>query len=339
MSAQWLSSSSDWPGRAGSVLNGILQSLARPQNARRVRQVLLLLAALWAIFALARLVWILLPGEDDTLGAAPPVINPATATASGAAAKKVDIDRMVAWHLFGKADATEVAVVEAPEPQSDREGIEKGARETRLNLTLRGIVASTDDGLGHAIIEHKSQQAVYAVEDKLPVSGRVFLAKVMPRQVVIDNGGTYELLVLFDDSPLGSKSAATPPRPRPKVAPAAASKQRTDGSTASLAANYRERLYQNPQSLIKVVRVSAVRAGSKLRGYRVQPGEDKEQFEQLGFQSGDLVLSVNGVDLTSPANTMRLYNLMRSAKEAVFEIERAGQPVTLSVSLAAVASP
>ena len=29
---------------------------------------------------------------------------------------------------------------------------------------------------------------------------RVVLAKVMPRQVVLDNGGTYELLTLFEDS-------------------------------------------------------------------------------------------------------------------------------------------
>ena len=38
---------------------------------------------------------------------------------------------------------------------SSREGIEKGARETRLDLILRGVVASTEDGLGHAIIEHQ----------------------------------------------------------------------------------------------------------------------------------------------------------------------------------------
>ena len=49
-----------------------------------------------------------------------------------------------------------------------------------------GFVASTEDGLGHAIIEHRSQQTVYAVEDELPVPGKVVLAKVMPKQVVLD---------------------------------------------------------------------------------------------------------------------------------------------------------
>ena len=98
--------------------------------------------------------------------------------------------------------------------------------------------------------------------------------------------------------------------------------------------SYRERLYQDPQSLANVVGVAAVREGGSLVGYRVSPGQDQAQFTQLGFKAGDLVKSINGIDLTSPANTMRLYNAMRSASEAVFEVERAGQPVTLTVSLA-----
>jgi hypothetical protein len=57
---------------------------------------------------------------------------------------------------------------------------------------------------------------VYAVEDKLPVSGDVVLAKVMPRQVVLDNGGTYELLTLFEDTEL---DAQLPPGGSPPVAP------------------------------------------------------------------------------------------------------------------------
>ena len=119
---------------------------------------------------------------------------------------------MTSWHLFGEAGtlsaATEVVSEQLATQESSREGIEKGARETSLDLTLRGVVASTEDGLGHAIIEHQKRQEVYAVEDKLPVSGQVSLAKVMPRQVVLDNGGTYELLTLFEDSALDAQMPA-----------------------------------------------------------------------------------------------------------------------------------
>ena len=109
--------------------------------------------------------------------------------------------------------------------------------------------------------------------------------------------------------------------------------KRQDDEATALASSYRERLYKDPQSLAKVVNVSAVREGDQLLGYRIRPGAEKEQFERLGFKAGDLVTAVNGVALNNPANTMSLYNAMRSAGEVVFELERDDQPLTISVNL------
>lgn len=335
MAAEWLSNSSEVSGRLSAGLTTVLATLSQPDNARRLRQLVVLVLAIWAVTALARLVWALVP---DPAPAATPaaVINPVSTASRGPAdGEDVDIARMMDWHLFGEAGAQPVA---PPQPEvvavdSARDGIEEGARDTRLKLILRGVVASTEDGLGHAIIEYQSRQDVYAVEDKLPVPGRVTLAKVMPQQVVLNNGGTYELLKLFDKNSLSAQAPARRP-PQPAVARTEENlDKRNDLEATRLAAGYRKRLYQNPQSLAKVVGVSAVREAGQLVGYRVLPGEDREQFQQLGFKAGDLVKSINGIDLSSPANTMRLYNLMRTAGEAVFEVQRNGQPVTLSVSL------
>jgi general secretion pathway protein C len=334
VSAQWLSNSSAVSGRVGTVLTGVLNAMSQPANARRLRQALTVLFVVWAVLALSRLLWALVPTAEPVPEAPPVVINPVITGNSRVGEAPVDIDRMVAWHLFGKPGATGPAIT-APVPavqDNSRDGIEDGARATRLNLKLRGIVASTEDGLGHAIIEAKKRQVVYAVGDKLPVPGKVVLAKVMPRQIVLDNGGTYELLVLFEESALGKASASTP-APTAKSEASPQIEKRADEATTSLARSYRERLYQDPQSLAEVVNVSAVREGSTLLGYRVSPGKDKEQFTQLGFKPGDLVISVNGVGLDNPANTMVLYNSMRTAQEAVFELQREDQQLTLSVNL------
>ncbi len=291
----------------------------------------MLLFALWAVLALTRLIWTLLPQAESELPAAAVVINPVSLPEATGSAASVDIERIQSWHLFGEAGEVEpVALVEETAAQANAlEGIEKGARETRLALKLRGVVASTEDGLGYAIIEHQSRQDIYAVGDKLPVSGQVTLAKVMPGQVVLDNGGTYELLELFEDSVLDAQSA-TPPI----AASSAPVRQQTTGETAAaVARDYRERLYQNPQSLAEVVTISAVRENGQLLGYRIAPGKEREQFELLGFKPGDLVTSVNGIALDDPANTLRLYQAMRSAGEAVFDLQRGDQPVTVSVSL------
>ena len=333
MPTDWLGNASAVSGRAGVALMGALNAMAQPRRARRIRQVILLLVVVWMLLSLTRLLWALVPNAENTNVAPPTVINPLSASSSRAIVAPVDIDRMVAWHLFGEAGATAQAVIEAAtEVETDsREGIEDGARQTNLQLKLRGIVASTEDGLGYAIIENANQQAIYMVEDKLPVRGNVVLAKVMPRQVVLDNGGTYELLVLFEESTLGTAE----PMSAQTAAPAVSENidKRGDDQATRLAQSYRQRLYQNPQSLAEVVNVSAVRENGALLGYRVSPGKDQEQFAQLGFKMGDVVTSVNGVSLDNPTNTMVLFNDMRSAKEAVFELKRDGQALTLSVNL------
>ena len=333
MPTDWLGNASAVSGRAGVALMGALNAMAQPRRARRIRQAILLLVVVWMLLSLTRLLWALVPNAENTNVAPPTVINPLSASSSKAIVAPVDIDRMVAWHLFGEAGATAQAVIEAAtEVETDsREGIEDGARQTNLQLKLRGIVASTEDGLGYAIIENANQQAIYMVEDKLSVQGNVVLAKVMPRQVVLDNGGTYELLVLFEESTLGTAE----PMSAQTEAPAVSENidKRGDDQATQLAQSYRQRLYQNPQSLAEVVNVSAVRENGALLGYRVSPGKDQEQFAQLGFKMGDVVTSVNGVSLDNPTNTMVLFNDMRSAKEAVFELKRDGQALTLSVNL------
>jgi general secretion pathway protein C len=102
---------------------------------------------------------------------------------------------------LGPADASETTELPAiAESAAQRDGIENGAKETSLALTLTGIVASTSDGLGNAMIEARNKQELYAVGDDLPANGKVTLAKILPKQVVIDNNGTYELITLFDNN-------------------------------------------------------------------------------------------------------------------------------------------
>ncbi|MEP5566868.1 MAG: type II secretion system protein GspC [Halioglobus sp.] len=337
MPAQWLSSSSDLGTRLNNSLEAIARFLTEPAIARRLRQLVIALLCLWLVMSLVSLVWALYPAADISSPENVEIINPVSQAPSGNAPDPVDIGKLQSRHLFGEANAdvpVAQVVEEAPAAEESRDGIEKGARETRLQLVLRGVVASTQDGLGHAIIEFKKKQAVYAVEDELPVSGKVILAKVMRRQVVLDNGGTYELLTLSEENALDAQIQQTA-APRTTISqgtPAVVDKRTEEGAT-KLAQEYRDRLYQNPQSLAEVVAVNAVRQDGELLGYRISPGKDKAQFSQLGFKSGDLVTSVNGINLNDPANTMRLYQTMRTASEAVFDLQRGDEAVSLSVSL------
>lgn len=319
-----------------------LQRLAHPKYLARVQQIALLLLLVWGVQGAARLVWALWPNSSIEAPATA-LINPISSVAVVSESVAVDVASLLGLGLFGDPIPEAVLAETSAAAENPREGIEQGARETRLDLTLAGIVASTEDGLGTAIIESKSSQSNYAVGDTLPVAGSVTVAKVMPTQVVLDNNGTYELLVLFEQSLAGSlvsvpRAINGAPRQsggaqRANVSGYSAQVRVDSAESARLAAQYREQLYDNPQSLAELVTVSAVRDDAGLRGYRIAPGRNSEQFRSLGFQAGDIVTAVNGMALSDPANTLRLYQIMRDATSATFDVERQGTSVTISVSL------
>ena len=307
----------------------------------KIQRLLLVVLVLWALNSVSNVVWALVPSlpiEQSPVA----VINPPSAKAGSAVGvETIDVSSILGLSVFGPADASETTELPAiAESATQRDGIENGAKETSLALTLTGIVASTSDGFGNAMIEARNKQELYAVGDDLPANGKVTLAKILPKQVVIDNNGTYELITLFDNNAIvgivesltvESQASESTPDGQNAADTAASAQERQ-----RLVANYREKLYNDPQSLAGLVSISAVQADGGLKGYRVAPGRDAAQFKALGFQSGDIVTAVNGYALSDPTNTVRLYQMMRDATDAVFEVERDGTPVSISISLSTI---
>lgn len=330
MASEWAGSLNDRMG-AGLALAAVQgRRLAEPANVRRILRFTYLLALLWLAVAVVQLFWALLPAPDSS-ATVTRVINPLGAAPGAQAQDPVAVDTMLSWNLFGTEDSAPVRVAEAPVAEPvDADGIEKDAKETRLNLRLQGVANSAEPRYGRAIIEYQGRQEQYGIDDKLPVPGRVTLAKVLPDRVVLNNSGKYELLLLFNEDESSGPLVAAP-----AARPESAARQQVKRNTqvADLAESYRERLYSDPQSLAEVVKISAVRVDGSLQGYRVSAGRDKEQFEALGFQANDVVTAVNGIELNDPGKAMELYRVMRSATEASFSIRRGEEDVTLSVGL------
>ena len=321
----------------GARFRGLYRWVADEQRLPVLQRGLIAVLVLWAVNSTANTLWALIPSSPVEVSKSVVINPPPSSNAASAASETIDVSSILGMSVFGAAEPSEVqdlAPVNAV--ATPREGIENGARETSLALTLTGIVASTTDGLGSAMIEARKKQELYSVGDDLPANGKVTLAKILPKQVVIDNNGTYELITLFDDNGIvGIVQSAS--SELPNRTPALTAEVSTNQSERQqLAANYREQLYSDPQSLAGLVSISAVQSDGGLKGYRVAPGRDAEQFTALGFKAGDIVTAVNGYTLSDPTNTVRLYQLMRDATDATFEIERDGSPVSISVSLSSL---
>ena len=322
-----------------SLLNRLWQDYARnPAKLTRLQSILLAVLVLWSLASASQLFWA--PWRSTSLEAIPAEMINIPRLTAGSGNIAIDITPVLGSGLFGgDPDTLEDEGGAATIIDSGREGIEQNAKETRLALVLTGIVASTEDGLGSAVIKGGSREQVYAVGDDLPVSGKVTLVKVMPRQVVIDNSGTYELIKLYEGPGLVLPTRAAQ-KARPNSATPAASQSAGDDTVvdvearAIVAGQYRQQLYEAPESLARVVSISPVREEGSVSGYRVAPGADRDAFNATGFQSGDVVKAVNGLALSDASNTLKLYQLMKDANQATFELERNGESVTLSVDLA-----
>ena len=313
--------------------------LARdPARLQRVQTALIVLLVVWSLSSVSQLIWI--PFRANPIEVAPGLaLNPPKPSGQKQA-EVIDTSSVLGLGLFGGSSEALTDADGATVNETSRDSIEQNAQETRLALTLTGIVASTEDGRGSAVIKSGAAEQVYAVGDALPASGQVVLAKVMPQQVVIDNNGTYELIKLYEGPGIAIPARAARQPRQGAIAPVADSSPTEGGPPATaaeqtaLASQYRRQLYDSPESLASVVSVSPVQEGDRVVGYRIAPGADRVAFDTFGFQPGDIVTAVNGLALSDASNTVKLYQTMKDATQATFDIERDGGTVTVNVDLA-----
>ena len=147
MQAKWLSNSSDVSRRASEALENAVRSLSQPARARRLRQGLGVLFAIWCVFALSRLIWALLPAGDATLPADADIINPVGLPASAGSNSPVDIVRLQGWHLFGEAGAPDPAA-QVPEIDTAAASGTLTKLEQSWSCQQMGIVHSSCPKLG-----------------------------------------------------------------------------------------------------------------------------------------------------------------------------------------------
>lgn len=270
--------------------------------------VMLLLAVVLAQ-SLAQLTWALLPSQPQPVLVIP--MSADSASPSMGASSAANIAQISQWHLFGNAKsvaAKPVAkVTEAP--------------DTRLNLKLRGLLASTDPVAARAIIaDGKGVEEAYAVGDKLP--GNAVLREIYADRVILEYRGRMETLRLPKDAVVSGAVARTASAKTRGRAPTSAG----TADNAALLRQYRDALINNPQSLMNLVNASPVtdKSTGKLKGYRIRPGKDRRLLGRFGLKSGDVVTGVNGVRLDNPIKGLEIMRDLSTANAVTLEIERNG---------------
>lgn len=228
---------------------------------------------------------------------------------------------IAAIHLFGDASKKPVQV-EAPRQEAP---IEK----TSLNLQLAGVFAYEPQENAIAIISAGSaEQNAYGIGDK--ISGETSLEAVYTDHVVLRNRGKLEKLMLPENvQPIAS---------RPVESASSSQSQNSDSEqSVELPTNPRElrdTLARNPSILGRVVAAEPYQENGKLVGYRITPKQNPEILEAQGIVAGDVITSVNNIQLNSQKQGIRALRNAVKAESLEVTILRDGVEVPISISLA-----
>lgn len=267
----------------------------------------LLFVALLA-YSLAQLTWLLIQGVAGGKAMPLPVATATSVQIKGASA--AGLDSVAALHLLGSSEEPLAAGQPAP----------MVAPETRLNLTLRGLIALNTQREALAIIaQGGGEELAYRVGDTVP--GGAVLHEIHADRVILARAGSFEALTLPKEKMVVE---GLPERGGLDAGPAIEPRQ---------VQALRETIRKNPQEAMRLIHAQPVMDGGQLKGYRVSPGRDRRLFNSVGLRPGDVVTSVNGIPLNDMSRMGALFEQLSSADRLEVTLERGGQQTRLSLGL------
>lgn len=188
---------------------------------------------------------------------------------------------------------------------------------TPLNLILFGTTSNVATGGGSAIIagEDGVQQS-YVIGQEIAPGAR--LVGVNFDSAIVDRNGAREVLYLDQDRAKAAADASVTANAAPADTPAAAVT-----SPAGL----------TPATLRAGVGFAPRVAGGQVSGIAVSPQGDGRVFAQAGLRAGDVIRSVNGQAIRSPADLARLQGQLTPGARLSLGVERGADVATVALVL------
>lgn len=279
----------------------------------QINLVIVVLLVIYLLAFLADVTWRLFPEPEAT--------STSTVSTAPVSAKsnngKVSLAKLKSLHLFGDLTA---------QPQEQVQQEITDAPETRLNLTLTGVVATNVPEVAAAIIENRGMQNTYGIDDEIEGTNAT-LDKVYADRVIIKNGPRRETLML-DGLDYSTDSQAYTPPPQRIASGEAITKEENRLLSREVAESTRA-LQRNPVGFADFITISPSSRDGQLVGYRIAPGKKPNLFKGAGFVSGDIVVEINGLDLTDPQQSLEAMSALRDADSLQLTINRGEELLTL----------
>jgi len=212
----------------------------------------------------------------------------------------------------------------------------------RSNFVLVGTIVSSSPAARRAILWADGMKQPKAFREKEEVEPGAVLSSIERDKVWIARGKEREKLDLL---PVGSRvrptTAAPPAAPQASAPPvSSAPPPAGDIRVERLAENRYSideagvaQLSGNFNQFMSQIRMIPYFEGNKSSGYRIAAIRPGTTFERLGFQGGDILQQVNGVDLSTPEKLYTVFQNLKDEKKVSVNILRQGQKSTLTYEI------
>jgi general secretion pathway protein C len=226
-------------------------------------------------------------------------------------------------------------------------GAKSVSQAPRSAFILVGTIVSSNPAFRRAILWANGMKEAKAFREKEEVEPGAILSSIERDKAWLTRGSEREMLELL---PVGSKSRASLPPPAaaarsappgaPQAAGAAPSQAVTGIRVERLADNRFSideagvtALTTNINQYMTQVRLIPFFEGNKSAGYRIAAIRPGTTFEQLGFQGGDVLQQVNGLDVSTPEKLYTIFQNLKDEKKVSVNILRQGQKNTLTYEI------
>ncbi|MEG3756235.1 type II secretion system protein GspC, partial [Psychromonas arctica] len=170
------------------------------------------------------------------------------------------------------------------------------------------------------------------IESEIPGTDAV-VTEIYHDRIIISVNGEEQTLILDGLEEEEARLAKLEKGEEVKAKKSTASKRSNRASKRKEIPLDRDELVEDPGKLLDYVRISPVREGEQIKGYRVNPGKNPELFEEAGLKAGDLAVELNGVDLTDITQAVSLMKEFPTMTDISLTIDRDGELSELYFSI------
>jgi len=246
-------------------------------------------------------------------------------------------------------DSVTGPILEAPPTPVDTGPVDDGSGEKmfppcssgpKLEITIVDPIkpaksfalVSTGDGMSNKPL----------VREGSSVGGRE-VAVIVREKVYFKEGASYCYIGMFQP-PDAPKPTPTPAAPvmvepggpgMPGKVPADIEKgiQKVDDHTFNVDRNVVDKIIENQAELMKSARIIPEQQDGKVVGIRMLNIRPETLLGKLGLQTGDMLKSINGFDMTSPEKALEAYAKLRTAPNIQIGIVRNGKPTNIEFNI------